>query len=300
MREGGGTGGISVSALPPASPGAAPFLRPPLAATGGSGSSGVGAGPGSRRRKFRGARPRHGLRPVAVRGPGGGGAAVRAVREGAGGAAVHSVRARLLRRLPTALGGAAPPLPAALPAAGGCRAAPRPAPPQPRPEAGGQVRLQPAGLRPHRAAAGAARAPGGVPLRAARPRRAAAPRRAPLAGQLGRAAAGGRRAPLPAGAAGRRCPGAGSRAEEGGPALEQEGEVAAGAAVGAAERGAADGAAVPGEVRPVHEPHQQHRPGPGGQPARQGECGQRSVCAPPAVLSSNLLFPCPTCEPAAE
>ncbi|CAN0002644.1 unnamed protein product, partial [Bubo scandiacus] len=97
----------------------------------------------------------------------------------------------------------------------------------------------------------------------------------PLGGRLrGAAAATGgggapaARAALPAGAAGRRRPGAGSRAEAGGPALEPEGEVAAGAALGAAERGAADGAAVPGEVRPVHEPHQQHRPGPGGQPAR--------------------------------
>lgn len=53
MREGVGSPGISVWALPPASPGTAPLLRPPLA---GSGSSAAGASPGSRRPKFGGAR----------------------------------------------------------------------------------------------------------------------------------------------------------------------------------------------------------------------------------------------------
>lgn len=203
---------------------------------------------------------RNGLRPRALRGAGGGGAAVQALRAGAGRAAVHAVRARLLRRLPAALGGAAPALPAALPAARRCRAAPRAAPAQPRPEAGGQVRLQPAGLRPRRAAPGAARPPRRVPLWAA-------------AGCAARGPGGRRRAAVSAGAAGRRRSGAGAGDEEGGPALEQEREVAVGAALGAAERGAADGAALPGQVRAVHEPHQQHHPRPDGQPARQGECG---------------------------
>lgn len=296
-RRGGGTRGEPRASLagrcrppPPARPRSSarpsppPPARPPGAAP---------APPGPPRRKLAAAGTRHGLRPGALRGAGGGGAAVQAVRQGAGGAAGHAVRPRLLRRLPAALGGAAGALPAALPPAGARRPAPGAAAPQPGAEAGGQVRLQPAGLPPRPAAAGAARTPRGVPLRAPG---CAAPR--PGGGRPPRDSPAGRGAPAPAGAAGRRPgAGAGAGAEEGGRELEQEGEGAAGAAVGAAERGAAHGAALPGEVRPVHEPHQQHHPRPDGRPARRGECRPDPPGPPPAAglapcsVSPSLIDP---------
>lgn len=212
--------------------------------------------------------PYHGLCPGALRRSGGPGFPVQAVRPGAGGAPVHAVRARLLRPLPAALGGAAAPVPAALPAPGAGRSVPGAASAQPRPEAAHPVRPPRPRLRPLGRAAragGARRAlrlrpcpppPPGLRLRAVRP------------GQRGRVRAAGLR--LSARDPPRRDAGspwrerAGARASS--PVLEAAREGAAGAALGAAGGGAAHGPQVPEEVHSVHGSRPQLRQGPGRRP----------------------------------
>lgn len=192
---------------------------------------------------------------------------------------MHAVRARLLRQLPAALGGAAAPVPAAVPALGARRAVPGAAAVQPHPEAARPVRLPRPRLRPlgQAARAGGAR-------RALRLRPCPPPPQPPGlrfgAGRWGGARAGGLRSGTQGwpgrgrarGAAGRPLwPRAGTRAS--GPRLEAAREGAAGAALGAAGRGAAHGAQVPGEVHPIHGSRPQLRRRPGWRPPQGKQRG---------------------------
>lgn len=193
---------------------------------------------------------------------------------------MHTVRARLLCQLPAALGGAAAPVPAAVPAPGARRAVPGTASAQPHPQTAHPVRLPRPRLWPLGPAPGARGACRALRLRPCPlpPPRLRLPARRPR--PQGRARAGGRRRNAARGRPGRgRAPGAagrllraraGTRASS--PRLEAAREGAAGAALGAAGRGAAHGPQVPGEVHPVHGSRPKLRQGPGRRP-RPGKRG---------------------------
>lgn len=219
--------------------------------------------------------PHHGLCPGALRRIGGPRFPVQIVRPGAGGAPVHAVRACLLRPLSAALGGAAAPVPAAVPAPGARRAVPGATSAQPRPEAAHPVRLPPPRLRPLGAAERAGGARRTLRLRPCQPPPPGQRFPAGRPGQWGPVRAGGlplsardpprRGRGLTRGAAGRlRQKLEGARAS----GLEAAREGAPSAALGAAGRGAAHRPQVPGEVDPVHGSRPQLRQGPGWRPRR--------------------------------